>query len=447
MKTIIIYLILTITIKSMFAQNYFMKTYEGYSTGLHFIKSTMDSGFILKTPDELIKIDKYGDIKWSTYFNFTGNFLEHHVVELKDSSIILTLNKNFSNSKFSVVKIDKDGNIIFSKNYYTSDGYPPFKSLFSFNINDTILSYVLMQDSIIKAYKISSMDGDTITSQHIYSSPQKILLYHFIQNDNNNYLVFIRENSPNELMIVKFNKSFNDLLDMFSVFVSDSFWPYYMVGMLNNENFAIFSSDYDLKINLSFWKNFEELFSTSITPLSNYIFYNYAATNTQNFYIFCGKYYPIALYTEKGYLLGVNKEGEELFFKEFLPSGYNTSSFRHVISKDDYIAAIGSTKNSLTDKFEVLVVKTDLNGNITNIQNHNAQNELLVYPNPSTDFITFETTFELPATLYLYNSMGQLLEMKKITEQQTTIDLTRFKPQLIFYQISGKTGIISLLKN
>jgi PKD repeat protein len=72
--------------------------------------------------------------------------------------------------------------------------------------------------------------------------------------------------------------------------------------------------------------------------------------------------------------------------------------------------------------------------------------QLKIYPNPASDYVTIETDMPLPATLYLYNSMGQKIDEIQIVDTITVLDVSKYKKQIIFYYINGKTGKISLMQ-
>jgi PKD repeat protein len=72
--------------------------------------------------------------------------------------------------------------------------------------------------------------------------------------------------------------------------------------------------------------------------------------------------------------------------------------------------------------------------------------QLKIYPNPANDFVTVETDMPLPATMYLYNTMGQKIDEIQIIDTVTVLDVSKYRQQLIFYYINGKSGKISLMQ-
>jgi hypothetical protein len=448
MKTKITFIFVFVFVLSLNlrAQNYFVKTYPGFSTGAtSFVKQTQDGGFLLRSQSYLLKVDGSGNLLWSFsgIYNAPLSFNENLMIETNDSSFVLLLNVDYSNCKFEILKLDKNGNVVFSKPYYTNQGYPEIGCIGAYNRNDTIVafSYTYDNDSVLKAITISSVDGDTIAFNDVYETgPLSDPKYFF---HDNNHVVFITKNSGsfNSLALVLNNySSIEDSIWFFKDFASVNYKPH---GFnINNGSFIYFDEVFfSNNIYLSFWENYNEILDTSITitGINNiFCYHGDVDLNNNNFYL-CGRNvdYGTGVGISKAHIIGTSNTGDLLFFKNIQHLGFDFSQLRHIIAGDDYIAAIGSTKNLSTDQYEVLLVKTDLNGNVTSVPSHGLAANVRVFPNPATDKLHVDLPKNADGFAHyeIFDLQGRLLVRSRL--HGNSIDVSGFSQGLYILTIEA----------
>lgn len=78
----------------------------------------------------------------------------------------------------------------------------------------------------------------------------------------------------------------------------------------------------------------------------------------------------------------------------------------------------------------------------------NADFELLVYPNPTTDFLTLNILSKSVNgfSYHLYNSVGRLLEKNQIQGSTTKIEMQLYTPAVYFLQVFENEQGVKLFK-
>ena len=72
--------------------------------------------------------------------------------------------------------------------------------------------------------------------------------------------------------------------------------------------------------------------------------------------------------------------------------------------------------------------------------------KLSVYPNPTTDYLQLKVESEMLKDLYyqLYDMQGKLLQNKRLTGNETRIDMSRYSPSIYFVKvIQNKKEVIT----
>jgi len=89
------------------------------------------------------------------------------------------------------------------------------------------------------------------------------------------------------------------------------------------------------------------------------------------------------------------------------------------------------------------------NYNYTGVQENNFNNQYSFYPNPATDFVTIQNSFNTPFNLTVFNSLGQQFYFKQsITSNNLQLDVSSYNAGLLFIQIASQNNqyIYKLLK-
>ena len=100
----------------------------------------------------------------------------------------------------------------------------------------------------------------------------------------------------------------------------------------------------------------------------------------------------------------------------------------------------GSVTQGIQQSFEIYV--------ISGVENTNITLQCSVYPNPSTDFIrlnTYKTNLKNPS-YQLYDINGKLMEMRDITNSETSIVMSRYLPSIYFLKVLSSNHIIKSFK-
>jgi len=85
---------------------------------------------------------------------------------------------------------------------------------------------------------------------------------------------------------------------------------------------------------------------------------------------------------------------------------------------------------------------------ITELENQDLDLEFSVMPNPTTDYVRLEVkSFKARDFFFnLYNIYGQILQVKKITEEAILIDMVKYPPSVYYLQIFYDKNIIKVFK-
>ena len=65
-------------------------------------------------------------------------------------------------------------------------------------------------------------------------------------------------------------------------------------------------------------------------------------------------------------------------------------------------------------------------------------NQLLIYPNPTSSFITIKHESNLPLSFRLYDVFGRTIQKFKSKHYETTLDLTKFNDSFYFLEIDER---------
>ncbi len=96
---------------------------------------------------------------------------------------------------------------------------------------------------------------------------------------------------------------------------------------------------------------------------------------------------------------------------------------------------------------DVFFLKVDKNGNVTGSSGVNekiTQSEILVYPNPAKETLTFNTGMYSNYQLSIFNALGQTVLQQHCTSSQNTFSIQDFQQGMYYYKlVSNKGKIIS----
>ena len=79
---------------------------------------------------------------------------------------------------------------------------------------------------------------------------------------------------------------------------------------------------------------------------------------------------------------------------------------------------------------------------VNSIEKHDADEQMILFPNPSTSVITIKSTNQL-GTVTVFNSLGETVYQNKTTANEITIDLSNQMAGIYFAQVHTSQGILN----
>jgi hypothetical protein len=86
---------------------------------------------------------------------------------------------------------------------------------------------------------------------------------------------------------------------------------------------------------------------------------------------------------------------------------------------------------------------------LSSIVNASADNTILVYPNPATNFVTIKCTKEmLGSAFYICDMLGRKVITGKLSDETTNINIENISKGIYFFQLQNKLQKeIKIIKN
>lgn len=414
-------LLVSILISLLFQQRINSQiTFEKYFGGPDFdrgnsVQQTTDGGYIIcgdsyiNNADYiyLVKTNEYGDTTWTKRYGIIyWDDLWYNTCQSFDEGYMIvgtTCNQQLDSLKIHVIKTDSQGNMIWEKKYdnngivATGDSFQSTKdSCFIIvgstrdSITDISKIYILKIDSTgnkIWDISISGInhtgggyiqeleDGYIVTGiTDIFNIPKFIL----IRLDNNNNTVWSKTYNGACLINQKMSvKQTND--EGFILFATKC--------IVNEDNYA----GYILKTNAdgdSLW--------TKVYPgiYGSFFFQGYPVSNGG--YVALGSIfeddidYYLNLYVIKTDEYG-NIEWERIYGGSTEDSGFDLN-----LTNDGGYIITGATESFGAGSADIYLIKTDADGNVSNIFDNQFlnKNDITIYPNPFSTFTTIQLPFQ-----------------------------------------------------
>lgn len=79
--------------------------------------------------------------------------------------------------------------------------------------------------------------------------------------------------------------------------------------------------------------------------------------------------------------------------------------------------------------------------NISSLENHNADYAFTLYPNPTEQFVTVETTKEEDMQVHLFDANGKAIMVSSLFNQKVTVDLQTLSAGTYVMKITTKAGL------
>ncbi|MFO0321099.1 MAG: T9SS type A sorting domain-containing protein [Bacteroidota bacterium] len=448
---------------------------NGYDVGYD-VKQTLDSGYIItgstssfgfgNTDLYVAKLDKMGQIKFQKSFGNFNNECGKSIVQLIDSSYVMlgyTNSSGFGGYDIYLVKMDKNGNLLWQKNYGGSDwdfgnslqktsdgGFIIAGTTYSFGRGDAD-GYIIKTDAL----------GNAIWTK-TYGGINKDEFKSVIQTADGGYALTGYTKSY-------LDNAFGDVWTFKLDALGDSVWCKFYGGVkedfgnciveLKNANILISGGTKSSSIG----GNFETLlvtYSISSSQVYNYIdvssrdeYYNSVTQNVKGSIANCGtsknptfNYDALVdIYTSSyGYLnfFGVG----DLKVEEF---------FSISKTKDKGFVAVGKTSSYGAVLEDVFFMKMDSVGNFglsyTSLNNYSFNNygSVEVFPNPSNGIINISIGENLENKKMNYSVLdvkGEIIFSDKLNESMNLIKLENISNGLYFIKIYDSLLLIKTVK-
>ncbi len=400
------------------------------------------------------KLDEYGNFVDSVSIPFYGNIMVSDLSNLFkiNDSIILLINK-MNNNSLQFVHLTPELNIVYN-------------SILDTLLDNQYFDIVYTQDSLIVCVgateilnKFCLMETDkfgNIINYKTYESYQSGYLPSTIEYipSRNVYHMFIYWS--NDEVFYEINK---ETLELDTILhYPDAFLPRNAINGFSNDRYFLAGKQGTgtiWKLSYIEMNKFGETLMQKIflPEHDSDVFYSYNSFDTFNNSIFYGGTYhvtyspPFFLYPEKRWIFvsKVNANGS-IIWQHFYKGDVNYMTYK-VLATSDGGALILSTKYDWNDPIpnqrDLHILKVDSTGWYEGMTTGNTEYDLpkqiLVYPNPAKDKVSFVTGLYSNLELKIYNLQGSCVIKRHLPHTQT-IDLSGLPPGTYIYLITGKDG-------
>lgn len=412
----------------LFGQVTFEKTYEieDGNNGIC-VEQTLDNGYAVLTQEieitihnSLVKTDEFGNIVWINH-QFNDYYLYPEAICLSPDSGYLATGGVSDYPLFKIAKLDKMGDTIWLK----SDLFGS-SSVYRASIIPTIDNQYVISASSGSGYSFVKIngDGDTLWSSH-YIRDNIVKL---MPSDNGDIVIGGTIMQPITDIFINRIDSLGNLKQSDTIstemylrsFCFSNDGGYVLTGRSNSEGVVFMKAD---SVGNVVWENsynpgmnlYAAGHSICSTPDGNYII----AAEIDNL--------------EGGYLIKINESGEIIWSNQY---GDRLKDVK--VTNDNGLIATG-TKNG-----KVYLIKTNLDGLITSIDNEKKKNVLAIsiFPNPVNEYVKLSGVFASRGALNIcfYNPAGFCLKSWEFINHQTgqhefTLDLSNIPPGIYFLSL------------
>lgn len=394
------------------------------------------------------KIDRNGELLW-TKTNSLGGLV--NVSETADSGFILTGEHDFSSSAYkqlSVVKITKNGSLEWSRIIRFGTALSKGLSAIQNGNGNYMITghYKNENETRTTALLVELSNSGEVNWCYGYNNPT--VGYHYEIED-----IFIHNNEYYTLM----NNDMNSILmktDTLGNVVSAkeiSGSGYYDIGYgikrklhINNQNELLFIHTSELGGFIKTDLNAEAITKGNVfLPIIDIQFKEQnkllAVGNGPIMGVKSVKYAP---YETIG-LIQMDDEGNGIDCTEGSYEGYS-EDFELQQLNTEYIVEGGGISTNIDIEIGFIDMEqrdgcVDFVGGLENLP----ENMVSVYPNPSQGIINIDLKELIDANLYIINPLGQIIYQEILNQQQIKIDLNRFGNGVYLYEIESDKALIS----
>lgn len=448
---------------------------NGYDFGYD-VKQTFDGGYIVvgstssfgqgNTDLYLLKLDSMGQVKYQKSFGGYNNEIGKSIVQLADSSFVITgytSSSGVGGYDMYLLKTDALGNLIWQKTIGGVDWD------FSYNIKATTDGGFIICGTTY-SYGYGNADGYVVK----VDANGNTIWSKYFGGANDDEFKSVTQTSDGNYALTGYTKSYNDV-DSGDVWIfkidmnGDSLWSKYYGGSkedfgrsiieLNSTDLYVAGGTASQSVN----NNLQSLQITfnSNTGNQTYLFidatpqekyYNAVVQGVNGFIANCGK----TKKTGFGYdgLIDVYKEA--FWYFNFMSHGSTGREELFGIdkTKDKGFVAVGVTNGFGSVLDDVFIMKGDSAANkgssIVGVNElEKTKIDYLIYPNPTTDYVYINilNVNEIKEPKYqIINISGQVILSGNIYEQKTKLNVTNLSEGLYFLNVYNSKSQSSAIK-
>lgn len=439
MKALFSFLILIFCLQiSLTAQN-FERSYPFYTDAFADAVFAQDNGYLsafVSRKDKLylslIKTDLYGDTLWTKDHDLALTDMGTTVgTQDSEGNCYLTSDAGSQN----LVKIDQNGNILWSKYYQFTKQCLELNNGFLWMATDG--SYL---------YKLDPTTGDSIWRSDQFGNASYIGIPTTLAFLNNgNIVITTHVSNMNFIPATDFYK-FDPDTQTISEFELDTAIKFAIRDSegVGNEIWSIGNLfSYNNPTHNAYFIRYSA--DGDIVLLSEHIFDYYSAfrkllVKDNNEIVILGSAHYLNPDSSNSLLYCMTAEGETnwtttLGYEDHIPVDLQLAS--------DGGYLIGSAIKDQFNHVQPYLLKTDSLGLITSVNDIQDTFEFIVYPNPAHDFITIESPGITSGTISLFNSNGQKCREMAIYSERSTIAVYNLNKGIYFCIINSGSAYSS----
>jgi hypothetical protein len=354
----------------MYGDTIWTKVYGGeYDEDAYFVKETFDSGFIVAAKSNsfggvngkawIIKTDAAGDTLWARVFNSTI----HHVLQTTDSCFFL-VGRDSTYWNAVIMKLDQSGELKWSKSYGFSKCF----------------------------YEVVEISGDQIMVGGLSKMSEPPF--------STTIDLFWTNPEGDSLSVIQYEGDIIDYLCLRRTFDN---------GFILSASTEIIYGKRDMYLH-----KIDSLGNTQWIQLfgDEYTYdYAYSVVQASDFgYVVTGKKEGMGLV-----LLKTDQYGDLLWEKSYGNQSYVTKGYCIKNTADGHFVVVGEeAKSQYSSESDMLIMKTDEDGVITNVSESRKENTLMISPNPNHGNFYVQIT-EGDRELTIFDLHGKTVLKQKIT--------------------------------